>query len=122
MTESKKDDGNSSSLDAADDQRRSVPLAMSEAIDIEGQALDSRTIARILKAEEQGHRTGRTAGFLLTVTGLVLIILGFSGSVNWIVEFKGFTSRLTNATPGVFLVVVGAVLLVFSRPSVRIRK
>jgi hypothetical protein len=100
----------------------SAPPALSEAVDIEGQALDAEAIGKIIESEQRGSLPGRMCGVILVVAGLGLMASGLSGSVSWVVQLGGLSSRLTNATPGVFSVVAGVVLLLLSRPNVKIQK
>jgi len=53
------------------------------------------------------------------VAGILLTILGFTGSVEWIIEASGFVSRLTNASPGM---IIGGFLTYKSRLKVSSRK
>ena len=56
------------------------------------------------------------------VAGIVLTILGFSGSIEWIVEASGFTSRLINASPGIVLIIFGFWLTLKSRLKIKAKK
>jgi len=65
-----------------------------------------------------GTITGIVLGALLCAGGFVLTILGLSGSVNWIIKLNGISSRLTNASPGVFFAILGMILVLKLRPKV----
>lgn len=54
--------------------------------------------------------------------GIVLTILGFTGSIEWIVEASGFTSRLINASPGIVLMIIGFWLTLKSRLKIKAKK
>lgn len=56
------------------------------------------------------------------VAGIVLTILGFTGSIEWIVEASGFTSRLINASPGIVLIIIGFWLTLKSRLKIKAKK
>lgn len=56
------------------------------------------------------------------VAGIVLTVLGFTGSIEWIVEASGFTSRLINASPGIVLMIIGFWLTLKSRPKIKAKK
>lgn len=45
--------------------------------------------------------------------------LGFTGNINWIIEGTDFTSKLINASPGVLLMVIGALIIIFKRLKIR---
>ena len=49
-------------------------------------------------------------------------ILGFTGSIEWIVEASGFTSRLINASPGIVLIIIGFWLTLKSRLNIKAKK
>ena len=55
------------------------------------------------------------------IAGIVLTILGFTGSIEWIVEASGFTSRIVNASPGVVLMIVGLFLTLKSRLKIEVK-
>ena len=56
------------------------------------------------------------------IAGIVLTVLGFTGSIEWIVELSGFTSRLINASPGVVLMILGLFLTLKSRLKIKAEK
>lgn len=58
-------------------------------------------------------------GFGCIIAGVVLTIMGFTGNIEWFVEAVGFTSRLTNASPGIVLIIVGCFIVVKSRMKVK---
>jgi hypothetical protein len=65
-----------------------------------------------------GTNIGIILGALLCAGGFVLTILGLAGSVNWIIKFNGISSRLTNASPGVFFAILGMILVWRFKPKV----
>ena len=56
------------------------------------------------------------------IAGIILTILGFTGSIEWIVEASGFTSRLINASPGIVLMIIGFWLTLKSRLNIKAKK
>lgn len=56
------------------------------------------------------------------VAGIVLTVLGFTGSIEWIVEVSGFASRLINASPGIVLIIIGFWLTLKSRLKIKAKK
>ena len=79
-----------------------------------------------VKKAVETYRTGKLiglfTGLVLCVAGLVLTILSFSGSIDWVLEVAGLTSRLVNASPGIVLTVAGVILLIVFNPKVKIKK
>ena len=99
-----------------------IPPGTPGAFDIRGQQLDGDTIMEIANREIQSNRLGQTSGLVVAVGGIVLTILGATGSVDWIVDTGEASSRVTNASPGVLCILVGAGVLVIFRPRVRIER
>lgn len=62
------------------------------------------------------------SGFACLIGGFILTILGFNGNISWIVEVSGFTSKLTNATPGIILMIVGLLIILNKKFEVNISK
>lgn len=61
-------------------------------------------------------------GYTLILGGIVLMILGITGSIDWIVEIDGITSKLINASPGLIMVIVGAFIVLKSRMKIKVTK
>ena len=61
---------------------------------------------------------GQLFGVLAMLAGFILSIAGVAGSIDWIVESNSLTGRLTNATPGVFFVFVGMLILWRYKPKI----
>jgi len=53
------------------------------------------------------------AGFI--IWGGWMVINGVKGNVNWILELLGNKSKLVNATPGLFLMVVGFLIIILGK-------
>ncbi len=70
------------------------------------------------KAYLIGTILGICIGALFCLFGVVITILGFSGSVQWILKGPSFTSRLVNAGPGVVFAALGVVVLWRYKPKV----
>jgi hypothetical protein len=56
-------------------------------------------------------------GSLLCLAGLVLVLLGLTGSIEWVLQAGSLTSRIGNASPGVFFTLVGYMILRLNRNS-----
>ena len=56
------------------------------------------------------------------IAGIILTILGVTGSIEWIVEVSGFTSRIMNASPGIILMIIGLILTLKSKMKIRAKK
>lgn len=62
--------------------------------------------------------TGQGIGFLALLGGVILSLLGISGNIEWLVEAHGVTSKLTNASPGLAIAILGVVILWRYKPHV----
>jgi hypothetical protein len=58
-----------------------------------------------------GTVMGISVGAIFCLSGFVIVILGFTGSIEWIVKGANFSSKITNAGPGVFFALLGAIIL-----------
>jgi hypothetical protein len=65
-----------------------------------------------------GLLTGQGIGGLVLLGGIILSLLGISGSIEWLVEAVGITSKLTNASPGIVIAMIGAAILWRYKPHV----
>jgi len=65
-----------------------------------------------------GTLIGIIVGALFCLSGLIITILGLSGSIEWVFEAVDVKSRLTNAGPGVFFALLGMLILWRYRPKV----
>lgn len=61
-------------------------------------------------------------GYFLIGVGVLVMILGFSGDIEWVMEAAGFTSRLANASPGIVMIIAGAFLVSRGRINVKATK
>lgn len=50
-------------------------------------------------------------GYFLIIFGIIVMILGLSGNIDWVIESVGFSSRIVNASPGLVMILVGAFLV-----------
>lgn len=86
--------------------------------------VDPRLI-KMLESRSRGSRTyfvgtlmGISVGAIVCISGFVLCILGLSGTIEWIFEAADFKSRISNASPGVFFALLGAIILWRYKPKV----
>ncbi|HEV7427868.1 MAG TPA: hypothetical protein VGQ46_16045 [Thermoanaerobaculia bacterium] len=62
---------------------------------------------------------GIIIGALFLVGGVVTLLLGVSGSIEWVLKGGGIESKLSNAAPGVFIALLGAIVLWRYKPVVK---
>lgn len=62
------------------------------------------------------------SGITMIIAGIVFMALGLSGKIEWIVEATDFHSRLVNASPGLVLAIMGAILVWKSRMDVKVTR
>lgn len=61
-------------------------------------------------------------GYLLIIFGIIVLILGLSGNIDWVMESVGFSSHLVNASPGLVMIIVGAFLVSRGKMDVKATK
>ena len=61
-------------------------------------------------------------GYVLIITGVIVLLLGLSGNIEWVMEAAGFTSRLVNASPGIIMIVAGTYLVSKGKIDVNAKK
>lgn len=66
-----------------------------------------------------GIIVGQCFGGVACLGGLLLILLGLSGHIEWILQAGALSSRLANASPGALFAVIGLVILWRYKPIVR---
>lgn len=82
----------------------------------------SRTIyveEKIVHTHKTGSIMGLVIGGLIAFGGIFLILFGLAGSIQWLVNAGGISSKLINASPGVVIVVVGMIIIILYKPRVR---
>ena len=68
-----------------------------------------------------GNVLGIILGGTLGIAGVVLLILGLSGSIEWILQAGTLSSRLVNASPGVAVSFMGMLIVWRYRPRLKYR-
>ncbi len=72
----------------------------------------------LIRTYKTGSIIGTIIGGSICLIGLILILLGLAGSVEWIIKVGSFSAKLINASPGVFLSVIGLVIIVVCKPRI----
>ena len=60
---------------------------------------------------------GIAIGGLICIAGVVLAVMGLSGSIEWVVKAADFESKLKNAGPGVVIALLGTLILWKYKPA-----
>jgi hypothetical protein len=80
-------------------------------------------ILRNARHDAQTYRLGiiigQVVGGLAFLGGAGLAFAGLSGNVEWLVTGIGFSSKLTNASPGVVFAVAGIIIMWRYKPRMR---
>jgi hypothetical protein len=66
--------------------------------------------------------TGLMIGFSCIILGVILSIFGVTGYFSWSFAFGGINSSLTNAAPGVLLMIIGFFIIFITNYKVIIQK
>jgi hypothetical protein len=78
----------------------------------------AQNIADGAKTYRIGIVLGISLGALFCVAGFVLIVLGLSGSIEWVFEATNFKSKISNASPGVMLALMGMIIIWRYKPRI----
>ena len=73
---------------------------------------------KLIKVEADNANKGRNIGLFIILLGVVLMLLGVTGSANLVLSGAGLKAKLSNAAPGIILMVIG--LVVIWRTNLRI--
>lgn len=83
----------------------------------------TRSFADYLKSRQSdptcfwGTIIGILVGTFFAIAGFVLVLLGASGAIDWLVEMDDFKAKMINACPGVIFAVLGTVILWRYKPK-----
>ena len=83
--------------------------------------LNPKLLNSMIEAEKGKAKNGLIAGSFFIIIGTVLSVIGVSGVINWNFSFVGLNSSLTNAAPGVVLIVVGFLIIAITNYNITIR-
>jgi len=83
---------------------------------------DPKTAELIIKSEESQAKSGRIIGFICVFLGAILLILDIAGIVNFNIQIGAFNSSLSNATPGVFLILIGFLVIWVTKLKIKVIK
>jgi hypothetical protein len=61
---------------------------------------------------------GQVTGIIFLIAGCVLMILGVTGTINFVVSGGKLEAKLINAAPGVVIALFGAVIIIFYKPKI----
>ncbi len=84
--------------------------------------IDPEIAANIIQGEKTQSKSGSIIGFICILFGVVLLILGITGSVDWNIKTIGIESSLTNAAPGVVLIIVGFLIIFVTKFNIIVKK
>jgi Leucine-rich repeat (LRR) protein len=65
---------------------------------------------------------GMRFGGALALTGVLVALRGLAGAVSWNLKIPGLSSSLSNASPGVVILICGTLILIYFRPSSKIEQ
>jgi hypothetical protein len=83
---------------------------------------DPTLAKKIVDDENRYAKNGMIFGGLCILGGIILLFLGIAGAVNWSIKVGGIDSSLTNAAPGVVLMVIGFLIICVTKSKIIITK
>ena len=73
---------------------------------------------KLIKVEADNANKGRNIGLSIILLGVALMLLGVTGAADLVLSGAGLKVKLSNAAPGIILMVIG--LVVIWRTNLRI--
>lgn len=89
-------------------------------VDIRANTVDDRILQLAVDGEVRLSRLRIMIGCILIIAGIILILLGYLGSINWEINIPGLSSKLSNASPGIICLVAGFLIVIISIPKITI--
>lgn len=96
------------------------PDFMQDAVDVSGIDISSEQLRQLVDREYGHARMLSRIGLIIVVLGVAVLLLRVSGLVDWTIKVPGLSSTLSNASPGIILVVAGTIIILINRPSVKV--
>lgn len=90
-------------------------------VEIPGSA-DSDIFRRAVDNEYRYSRWGLVLGLICILLGAALFLNGVAGNTNWAVDVAGLSWKLNDAAPGAVLVVIGGLIIWFTKHRVSVAK
>jgi hypothetical protein len=84
--------------------------------------LDAATASDAIRREYRYATLGLIVGTIVVLAGVVLIVLGFTGAVDITFQSGKNSGKVTTGSLGIVVVLVGAAILVLTRPRVKAKK
>jgi hypothetical protein len=82
--------------------------------------VDPEVVKIAIGVEKEGSRRGQTVGSIISLCGVVLIILGYSGNVTWKIAGEGISSSVQTGSLGIVVLIAGVIIFWISRPKIKI--
>ncbi len=95
---------------------------LAKTVNIENEKLSESFWKKVIKYQFIISIIGMIIGLMLSFLGLILTISGIYPSSEWIFDIIGLKSKISNAAPGVILIVVGLLTIYFSRFKIQSAK
>jgi hypothetical protein len=112
----------SSTKEAPSDLQKEAPSDL-QIEEVEADATVPPEILTVAIREEFRYHTVVLIGALIIVVlGVILLLMGVTGSINWHLTVPGVDSSLTNAAPGAVAIVLGGVVIILKGPKVTIHR
>ncbi len=90
-------------------------------VDITASKVDNDLAKLALDGELRATRFRAMIGYVLILSGIILTLLGATGSIDWELEIPGISSKVSNAGPGIICLIGGIILAITSTPKIKIR-
>lgn len=83
---------------------------------------DPEIASNIVQSERQQAKYGLICGVSCIFLGILLLVLGIPGSIDWSFKSGIIESSLKNAAPGIVLFIVGFLIIAATKFNITIKK
>ncbi len=73
-----------------------------------------------IREEFRYHTIVLIGALIIVLLGVILLLMGVTGSIDWHLNVSGVDSALTNAAPGVVAIVLGGIVVILKGPKVKV--
>lgn len=89
-------------------------------VEIRAKRVDTHLAEKAIIGELQASSFRGLVGYSLILIGIILIVVGVAGNIDWSIRMFGIDSKLIDASPGIVCVVGGIILVLTNRPKIKI--
>jgi hypothetical protein len=98
--------------------KKSARQGFADSVNINASKISEDLLRKSIEGELRIAMIGSVSGAFTIVIGVLFVILGLTGSIEFVFSGMGFNSKLAKASPGVVFVIAGMLLILMTRPKI----